>query len=69
QLGVAEAVGGRGLGLGDEGAVGVVDALGDGHHAVALLLVDALHVGQELIHVEVHLGQVHQIGAGAVGGG
>ena len=26
QLGVAETVGGRGLGLGDKGAVGVVDA-------------------------------------------
>ncbi len=37
QLGVAEAVGGGGLGLGDEGAVGVVDALGDGDDAVAVL--------------------------------
>ena len=37
QLGVAKAVGGRGLSLGNEGAVGVVDALGDGHDAVALV--------------------------------
>mgnify|MGYP006922480915 CR=1 FL=1 len=40
-----------GLALGDEGAVGVVDALGHGHHAVALLGVDLLHLGNELVHV------------------
>ena len=65
---MAEAVGGGGLGLGDEGAVGVVDALGHGHHAVALLLINTLHVSQESVHVEVHLRQVHQIGTGAVSG-
>ena len=68
QLGMAETVGGRGLGLGDKSAVGVVDTLGNGHHAVALFLIDAIHIGQELLHVEVHLGEVHQIGASAVGG-
>ena len=59
QLGMAEAVGAGGLGLADEGAVGIVDALGDGNQAVLLLIVYPLHVGQELVHVEVHLGQVH----------
>ena len=39
QLGMAEAVGRGGLGLGDEAAVGIVDALGDGDDAVAVLLV------------------------------
>ena len=66
QLGMAEAVGAGGLGLGDEGSVGVVDALGDRHQAVLLLGVDPLHVGDELIHVEVHLGQVDQVGAVAL---
>ena len=69
QLGMAETVGGRGLGLRDEGAVGIVDALGHSYHAVALLLVDALHIGKELVHVEVHLGQVDEVGACAVSGG
>ena len=68
QLSVAEAVGGRGLGLRDEGAVSIVDTLGNGHHAVALFLIDAVHVSQELIHVEVHLGEVHQVGTCAVSG-
>ena len=48
QLGVAEAVGGGGLGLGHEVAVGVVDALGHGHNAVALLLIDALDILNEI---------------------
>ena len=39
QLGMAEAVGAGGLGLGDEGAVGIVNALRDGHQAAVLLLV------------------------------
>ena len=69
QLGVAEAVGGGGLGLGHEGAVGVVDALGHGHHALAGLIIDGLHVGEELVHVEVGLGQIHQVGAAAGEGG
>ncbi len=38
QLCVAEAVGSRGLSLGDEGAVRIVDALGHGYHALALSL-------------------------------
>ena len=69
QLGMAEAVGGGGFGLRDKGAVGVVDALGDGHQAVAGLLVDLLHIGQELVHVKVHLWQVHQVRPGASPGG
>ena len=39
ELGMAEAVGAGGLGLGDEAAVGIVDALGDGDDAVAVFLV------------------------------
>ena len=66
QLGVTEAVGGRGLGLGHEGAVGVVDALGHGDEAVVALGIDALDVGDELVHVEVGLGHVDQVGAAAV---
>ena len=69
QLGMAEAVGGRGLGLGDEGAVGVVDALGHGHQAVPVLVVDGLDVGQEALHVEVGLRQIDQVGAAAGEGG
>ena len=65
QLGVTEAVGGGGLRLGDEAAVGVVDALGHGHQALAGLVVDIGDVLDELVHVEVHLGQVDQIGAAA----
>ena len=65
QLSVSEAVGGGGLGLRDEGAVGVVDALRHGHDAVAVFLVNGVHIGQELVHVEVHLGQVDQVGRAA----
>ena len=69
ELGVAEAVGRAGLGLGNEAAVGIVDALGDRNHAVSLFLVDALDVGKEFIHIEVTLGQVDEVGARAVFGG
>ena len=64
QLLVAEAVGGS-IGRAifcDEHAVLVVDALGDHHHAVAPLIHDPLHVLKELIHIEVGLRQVDQIG-------
>ena len=66
ELGMTEAVGGGGLGLGDERAVGVVDALGDSDHAVALLLIDALHVLQELVHIEVHFREIDEVGTGAL---
>ena len=60
---MAEAVGRRGLGLGYEGAVRIVDALGNRYQAVALLFVDLLDVREELLHVEVGLRQVNQIRA------
>ena len=66
QLGMAEAVGAAGLRLGNEGAVGIVDALGNGNQAVLLLAVDPLHIGNKRIHIEVHLGQVDQIRAVAL---
>ena len=69
ELGVTEAVGCAGLGLGNKAAVGIVDALGDRDHAVALFLVDALDVSKEFIHIEVTLGQVDEVGARAVFGG
>ena len=69
QLGMAEAIGGGGLGLGDKGAVGVVDALRHRDHALAGLVIDCLHIGDELLHVEIHLGQVDQIGAESGPGG
>ena len=52
QLGMAEAVGRGGLRLGDEAAVGVVDALGDSNDAVAVLLVALGDVGDEFVHVK-----------------
>ncbi len=64
ELGMAEAVGCRGLCLGDEAAVRVMDALGDGDDAVAVLLVAFGHVGNELVHVEVDLGEVNKVAAG-----
>ena len=67
QLGMAEAVGAGSLGLGHEGAVGIVNAFGDGNQAVLLFGVDALHIGNELVHVKVDLGDVDQVGAVALG--
>ena len=69
QLGMAEAVGAGGLRLGDEAAVGIVDALGHGDDAVLLAGVALGHVLQEGIHVEVHLGQVDEVGAVAAEAG
>ena len=68
-LRVAEAVGGAGLRLGDEGAVGVVDALRNGDEHLVLLLPDGFHVGIELLQIKVHLGEVDQIRARAEVGG
>ena len=66
---MAEAVGGRGLRLGDEAAVGVVDALGDGHHALAGLVVDGGDVSDELVQVKIHLREVDEVGTAAGPGG
>ena len=68
ELGVTEAVGRAGLGLGNKAAVGIMDALGDCDHAVSLFLVDALNVGKEFVHIEVTLGQVNEVGARTVFG-
>ena len=71
QLGVAEGVL-RGVlvgVLGDEGAVLVVDALGDDHQALLLGGVDLLDLRGELVQIEVDLGQVDQVGALAAGVG
>ena len=69
QLGMAEAVGGGGLRLGDEAAVGVVDALGDGHHALTGLVVDGGDISDELVQVKIHLGEVDEVGTAASPGG
>ena len=66
ELRVAKAVRRAGLGLGDKAAIGIVDALGYGDHAAAGLLVDALDVGKERVHVEISLGQVDEVGTRAV---
>ena len=63
QLGMAEAVGRGGLRLGDEAAVGVVDALGDSDDAVAVLLVARGDVSDELVHVEVNFRQIDEVDA------
>lgn len=65
-LRVAKAVRRAGLGLGDKAAIGIVDALGYGDHTAAGLLVDALDVGKERVHVEISLGQVDEVGTRAV---
>ena len=66
ELRVAKAVRRAGLGLGHEAAIGIMNALGHGDHAAAGLLVDALDVGKEGIHVKIGLRQVDEIGACAV---
>ena len=43
-----------------------MDALGYGDHTAAGLLVDALDVGKERVHVEISLGQVDEVGTRAV---
>ena len=68
ELRMAEAVRGTGFCLGDESAVGKVDAFGNGNKAVALGRIYALDIGEELIHVKVELRQIHQIGTGAEAG-
>ena len=65
---MTKAIGSRGLSLGDERTISVVDALGHSHHAVALLLIDALDISHELLHIEVSLRHIDEVGASAVGG-
>ena len=59
---MTEAVGAGGLCLGDERTVGIMHALGDRDEALAVALVDVNHVVHEVVHVEVRLGQVDQVG-------
>ena len=66
ELRVAKAVRRAGLGLGHEATVGIMNALGHGDHAAAGLLINALDVGKEGIHVEISLGQVDEVGTRAV---
>ena len=65
QLGVAETVVAIGLGFGDELAVFVVDTFGHYHQALAGSVVALLYIVEEAFHVEVNLGQVDKVGAGA----
>ena len=70
ELRMTEAVRRAGLSLGNETAVGVMDALGNGdQHLAAVGLVDLVDVGIELLQIEVHLGEIDQIGACAERGG
>ena len=46
-----------------------MNALGHGHDAVLLLVVDALHISQEGIHIEVPLGEVNEVGTVALHAG
>ena len=66
QLSMAKAISSGGLGLGNKGTVSVVDTLGDSHHAVALLLVNPLDISHKLIHIEISLRHINEVGAGAV---
>lgn len=59
----------RGGVLGDELAVLIVDAFADGDYALALFLEDLLDVGGELGEVEVHFGDVDEVGTVACVGG
>ena len=68
KLSVAEAVSRAGLRLGDEGTVGVVDALGNGYDALSVGVVNALNVSKELVHIKVDLGNVDKVGTAANGG-
>ena len=68
ELGVAEAVRRRGLGLRDEASVRIVNALGNRDKNLAVLLIDGVNIRKELVHVKIALRQIDQIRAGAVGG-
>ena len=67
KLRMAETVSGRGLRLGDETAVGVMDALGYGNEYLAVIsLAHLVNIGKEFIHVKVSLGEIDQIRAGSI---
>ena len=66
QLSMAEAVIGGYLGLGDEAAVLIVDALGDGDDTAAFFGIDPLHVLDELGHTEIRFRQINEVGTCAV---
>ena len=68
ELRVAESVRRGGLRLGDEGAVCVVDAFGYRDQDLVILVVLVVDFGEELIHIEVGLGEVDEIRARAVVG-
>ncbi len=58
---MAEAIGSRGLSLGYEGTVCVVDALRYSYDNIVVLLPQCGNVFQELVHVKVNFRQVNQI--------
>ena len=58
---MTEAVGSRGLSLGYEGTVSVVDTLRYSYDNIVVLLPQCGNVFQELVHVEVNFRQVNQI--------
>ena len=66
ELHMPKAVVRRGLCLGNEAAVGIVDALGDDDERLALFLIHALDIGTEAFHIEIALGQVNEVGAAAL---
>ena len=66
ELGVTEAVRRTRLSLGNKAAVGIMDALRHGDHAVAALLVDTRDVGEKLLHIKVCFGQINEVGTCAV---
>ena len=68
ELRVAESVRRGGLRLGDEGAVCVVDAFGYRDQDLVILVVLVVDFGEELIHIEVGLGEVDEVRARAVVG-
>ena len=65
QLRMTEAVGRRGFCLGNETAVRIMDTFGNRNQNLSVCTVDALDIGEELIHIEVRLRQVDQVRAGA----
>ena len=69
ELSMSEAVGRGGGRFGNEAAVGVMDAFGNGYDAVAVFVVDAGGIGQEFVHIENDLGQIDEVGSGAHFGG
>ena len=67
ELRMAKAVGRGGLGLRNKRTVRVVDALGNSDEHIVFLLIDAVHIREELLHVKIDFRQVNQIRSGAAG--